>query len=307
MPNQAALLLDLNDQKRFLDTFLDIATEPPFTPKQMFFRSLLRRDWTYTMSDDRKVHVSGDKHLRELRQQYENLKLTGQLHEPEMVVINYCLQEMVLDIPENYKALMDGQAGRDVELDINPCVQFIAKDLPPRTTFDIVELHRRLLEVRGLLQNLGKLDYGRRVFVYSPHMILQKFLIDSVYSTSFGRTQYAHVAISEEAEHAIKRLFDQFTPESFNLYVNIMGSKTDSVDLLNILTAENHNGDTRHTHLRLGDALIALPHWYEPFAPNREYQTKLYRRDIDRHTLALFRKYRAELETLIINRQYGVE
>lgn len=286
---------DLHAQLAFVNHYLTIAREPSFTRAELFYQSLMRRDWTYTYSDDRSTWLAGSRHLRELKEKFNDLIQNRDLGYAEIEATKPLLEEFVTDIPAETRKKMDEWSGKRVKLNPNRCFELIQRDLGPELTVSIQRVDDALRDMSMLLGNLGNTEC-RDQFVYSPHMIPAKQLASTVYKAELGKIMYGHVAISRMAVRAIDQFFQDFNNLEIEAYLTTMRHSYSRADGI---TVDMGDG-TRKRFMRVGRAMIALNPNSEPLAEvESDIMRELYGRYVSDATIAKVEAYRLKLIDLI--------
>lgn len=286
---------DLHAQLAFVNHYLTIAREPSFTRAELFYQSLMRRDWTFTYADDRNAWLAGSRHLRELKEKFNDLVQNRDLGYAEIEATKPLLEEYVGDIPTATRKLMDEWSGKRVKLNSNRCYELIQRDLGPELTIRIQEVDYALRDINLSLHNLGNCD-NRDMLVYSPHMIPAKQLASTIYKDELGKMMYGHVAISRSAVREIDQFFQNFNNLEIEAYLTTMRHSYSRADALTI-----DMGDGTHKRfIRVGNAVIALNPNSKPLVEvESDIMRELYGRYVSEETIAKVEAYRLKLLDLI--------
>lgn len=289
-------LFNLQSQLEFVDRYLELAEQPTYTPVELFYSSLHRRDWTFTYSDDGSVVRAGYKHLKELQAQFTTLCQTGAISPSDIELTKPLLNEFVPDIEPATLARIKELEGKFPTIKVNLCHKLIELGQPPIKTRLLRRIHNAFIILPELLKNVGS-TRGRDMFVYSPYMIAPRNLNHTVYNGTYGKIMYGHVAISKKAEEAIYDLFHGFNTKEIEEYLyTTLYSYIPGVDLRNV----DMNDGTFKRHLVVGKALIALPPYTAEFVkPEVSIMEQLYRRTVTQETMYIVKLYRECLITRI--------
>jgi len=286
---------DLHAQLAFVNHYLTLAREPSFTRAELFYQSLMSRDWTFTYSDDISVWRRGSAHLRELKEKFTELCQDRDLGYAEIEATKPLLEEFVSDISTETRKQMDEWSGKRVKLSPNRCYELIQRDLGPELTLRIQEIDETLRDLSPLLHNLGTSD-NRDMLIYSPHMIPAKQLASTIYKAELGKIMYGHVAISRQAVLEIDQFFQNFNNLEIEAYLTTMRHGYSRAEALSVDMGDG----TRKRFMRVGKAVIALNPNSAPLAEvESDIMRELYGRYVSEKTIAKVEAYRLKLIDLI--------
>lgn len=297
-------IFNLRDHHAFTTTFIKVATAAPLTPVQLFFRSLSKRDWTFTYSDSGSVYRAASKHLDALKQNFKELENVFTPEERNLAT--YGLTEFVDTSRTNFYDELRLYSGEPAEsIKFFGVEQFILNGSDTTAVKKLCDIHLDIEEIKNML-NLGVRDY-RLSLIYSPYMVRQSSLFKK-FSDKTGQVNklFKFIAVSSKLEKAIDNFFKTHSDKELNLYfkVKAFGSIQDTKRVERIWMDVLENNQPK-PFMIIDSAAIALSdcHSHNAVVDNTNSRHELiieyFNRQVSEKNIELAKAYLAKLDKVL--------